>query len=157
MLEFFAIELPKTGRQPRTLEFVLATIVAILGSYIARAVVLAVAAEWSPVTGKYPPFHHQDYLLPTIAITALACAAWPASTLISTHGRRLFLAVVAAGTSTFIALDVSGDETTGPAVTGVAVAVHIAIALVIYPSLVFLSPQWPLRQPRYEWEGFRGE
>jgi hypothetical protein len=147
---FLGVDWPKRAHQPRPIEFVMASIVAISGSLIACIVVVTLTSRWFPLALKNSHMQFADYYVPIIVTVAIGCAAWPVVTWISSRGRRLFLCVGIAVVVLIVALDVWIFDANRPVATAaIMVAMHLGVALVTYLSLVFLAPQWPRREPRY--------
>jgi hypothetical protein len=135
-------DLPAGRAQPSIVRFVSASLVAIGGSLLAcRLLVLAAVAVF-PSTAGYPHFQFADYAKLTIIGVILACLAWPAMTFVSSRARLPFLALTVLVVIGSLAPDAwilyKGQPVDG---VGVLVAMHFALALVTYPSLVFIAPQ----------------
>lgn len=139
---FFALDFPTGRQQPSLWRFVVAVIVAVGGSLIACAVLVAVGTAVFPMTIGYGHFVFADYSKLVIIGVLIACASWPLVTLISSRAARLFLILTIAVTIVSFAPDLWILHT-GQVAEGVLVlaVMHVAVALVTLPALVFIAPQ----------------
>jgi hypothetical protein len=139
---FFALDFPAGRMQPSLWRFLLATIVAVVGSLAVCAVLVIVGTAVFPSTVGYAHFAFADYSRLTIIGVLVACAAWPIVTLASSKGARLFLWLAVIVTIVSLAPDAwilyNGQSAEGVLVLAV---MHIAIAFVTYPALVKIAPQ----------------
>jgi hypothetical protein len=149
---FLSIDSPRRGRQPKTLELILAVIVSLSGAALVCILIALVTAHLFPHTVKYLTLQHFDNGTPMIVGTAVACALWPLSTLISSQGKRVFLCLMSAATLLVVSLDLSTASAGEPSLVElVTVVIHIVIAVVVFLSMVLLSPQWPPPPRVYDW------
>jgi len=132
---------PDTHRPPRARNVVVATVMAIVGSLIADAVLVAVGEVVFPSTKGYVHFQFADYTKLTVVGVVIACLAWPVVTRISSAPRWLFLRLAVLVTAVLLLPDlwllVRGAP---PLAVLVLVLMHLAIAVVTYTSLVHLAP-----------------
>lgn len=135
-------DLPAGRAQPHLGRFAIATIVAVVLSLGACALLVAIGTAVFPSTAGYDHFRFGDYGKLTIIGVILACAAWPLMTLVSSRARGPFLLLTVAVTIVGLAPDV-WIALRGQSVEAVAVlaAMHVALALITYPALVFIAPQ----------------
>jgi hypothetical protein len=120
---------------------VVATVVAVVGSLLADAVLVAVGEAVFPSTKGYVHFQFADYAKLTVVGVLIACLAWPVVTRISSAPRWLFLRLAVLVTAVLLLPDVwllvKGEA---PLAVLVLVLMHLAIAVVTYTSLVGLAP-----------------
>jgi uncharacterized membrane protein YraQ (UPF0718 family) len=130
---------PHPGPTPARL--VLASLVALVGSLIADALLVAAGKAVFPSTKHYVHFQPADYGKLTIIGVVIACAAWPIVTRISPSPRWLFLRMAIAVTVVLYVPDAYLLSIHQPA-KGVAVlmCMHLAIAIVTYNALVRIAP-----------------
>ena len=130
---------PKTP--PPTLAVVVATVVAIVGSLAADAVLVSVGVSVYPKTKGYSHFQFADYSKLTIIGVLIACVGWPIVARISSQPKWLFLRAAVIVTAVLFLPDVA-IWYLGQSAQAVFVLVwmHIAIAVVTYLSLILLAP-----------------
>jgi hypothetical protein len=120
---------------------VLATVVAVAGSLLADAALVAIGQAVFPSTKGYVHFQFPDYAKLTVVGVVVACLAWPVVARISSAPRWLFLRLAVLVTVVLLLPDVwlllKGEP--GLAVL-VLMVMHLAIAVVTYNSLVHLTP-----------------
>lgn len=130
-----------SDRQPRALLVVVATMVSIVGSLVADAVLVAVGTTIFPSTTGFAHFQFGDYAKLTVIGVIIACAAWPIVTRITSTPWWLFFRMAIAVTLVLwlpdLYLLVGGQPVKAVAVL---MAMHLAIALVTYNALVHLAP-----------------
>jgi hypothetical protein len=128
-------------RQPSGLRVVLATVVSIVGSLLADALIVVVAQALVPSDKGYAHFQFSDYAKLTVIGVIIACVAWPITTRITSRPRWMFLRMAMLVTLVLWLPDVYILVKGQP---GKAVAflflMHLAIALVTYNALVHLAP-----------------
>lgn len=135
-------DLPMGRSQPRAWRWAVATIVAVLLSLVACAVLVVIGRAVFPATAGYEHYAFADYGKLTIIGVVLACLAWPAVTLISSRAVRPFLLLTVVVTIVGLAPDayILYRGQSAQAVL-ILVLMHIALALVTFPALVLLAPQ----------------
>lgn len=128
-------------RPPSTARVVLATIVSILGSLSADALIVRIFESAIPSTKSYVHYQFGDYAKLTVIGVGIACAAWPIVTRITSEPRWMFFRMAIGVTLVLwlpdVYLLVKGQP--AQAVTGLFL-MHLAIALVTYNALVHLAP-----------------
>jgi len=146
----FSLDLPAGRLQPVLWRFLLASVVAILASLAACAILGLFGVAAFPSTAGYEHYSFADYGKFTIAGVGLACVAWPAVTWLTSRARRLYLWLAIAVTIVGLAPDgwILLRGAPAPAVF-VLVLMHLALALITYPAMVFIAPQPRVpREPR---------
>jgi hypothetical protein len=140
-LDFAPRQRPPSG--PRV---VLATLVSLIGSLAADALIVVIFQAAFPATKGYPHYQFSDYGKLTVIGVIIACVAWPVVTRITSEPRWMFLRMAVLVTLVLWLPDVyilvSGQP--AKAVAGLFL-MHLAIALVTYNALVRLAP---VRAPR---------
>jgi hypothetical protein len=141
-LSRIGIDLPAGARQPGLVRFIIAIVVAIGVSLLACAALVAIGIRVFPATVGYAHFQFADYGKLTIIGVFLACLAWPVTTWFASRARALFLALTILVTIVGLAPDAwilyKGQPLDA---VGVLVAMHFALAVITYCSLVFIAPQ----------------
>ena len=148
VFRFFALDFPAGKRQPALWRFVVAVVVAVVGSLAACAVLVVIGTMAFPATVGYSHFAFGDYSRLVIIGVLAACAAWPVVTLVSSRAARLFLWLTVAVTIASFAPDLWILHT-GQVAQGVLVlaVMHVAVALVTFPALVKIAPQRGMAHP----------
>jgi hypothetical protein len=127
--------------QPSGIRLLLATVVSIVGSLLADALIVVIAEAVFPGTKGYAHFQFADYAKLTVIGVIIACVAWPVTTRITSRPRWMFFWMAVAVTLVLWLPDVyilmQGQP--GNAV-GALFVMHLAIALVTYNALVHLAP-----------------
>ena len=140
-LERFHVDFDPAPRQPGTVAVVLATVVAIVGSLVADAVLVAIGKAVFPSTSHYQHYQFSDYSKLTVIGVIFACIGWPIVTRISSHPRWLFLRLAVLVSAVLLLPDVAilarGDSAEAVLVL---VLMHLAIAVVTYQALIRLAP-----------------
>lgn len=131
-------------RQPERGRLVLASVVALAGSLVADALLVALGEAVFPSTEGFVHFRFPDYATLTVLGVLAACAAWPVVTRLSFAPRWLFVRLAVLVTVLVWLPDLwlllRHEPPRGVAVLAV---MHLAIALVTYNSLVHLAPVRP--------------
>jgi hypothetical protein len=134
-------------RQPLTGRVVLATIVSIVGSLLADALLVAIGEAVFPSTRGYVHFRFSDYARLTVIGVIIAGVAWPIVTRITSQPRWMFFRMAILVTAVLWLPDVYilllGQP---PKAVAVLFVMHLAIALVTYNALVHLAPIRRLRR-----------
>jgi hypothetical protein len=140
-LDLVKVDFTPRHRQPTWSRVVLATLVALVGSLAADAVLVGIAKAAVPSLREYGHFAFADYAKLTIVGVIIACLAWPVVTRISSAPRWLFFRLAIAVTLVLLLPDVYIWHQGQPA-KGVVVlmCMHLAIAVVTYNALVRLAP-----------------
>ena len=126
---------------PTMMSVVLATVVAIVGSLAADAVLVKIGVSIFPATKGYSHFRFSDYSKLTIIGVIIACVGWPIVARISSQPKWLFLRAAVAVTLVLFAPD-AVIWYLGQSASAVFVLVwmHLAIAVVTYLALIILAP-----------------
>ncbi|WP_433876479.1 DUF6069 family protein [Sinomonas atrocyanea] len=136
------LDFPKGRRQPSLARFVVASVVAVVGSVIACAALAAAAIGAMPDLAGYEHFQFGEYTKLTVVGVVLACFAWPAMAWLSSRAWKPFLWLAVAVTVAGLAPDawilLKGQPA---AAVGVLVLMHVALAVITYPALVLIAPQ----------------
>ncbi len=141
---------------PAPLRWLIALIVANVGSLVADAILVAGGKWIFPSTQHFAHFQFSDYARLTIVGVTIACIAWPVVTWISSQPRWLFLRLAVLVTLVLWLPDLwilhQGEPIRG---VGVLMLMHLAIAFTTYPALVRLAPvgspgRRPVLAPREE-------
>jgi hypothetical protein len=141
VLNLVRLDFAPRHRPPSGARVVLATIVSIVGSLAADALIVVIFQAAFPSTKGYPHYQLGDYGKLTIIGVIIACIAWPVVTRITSEPRWMFLRMAVLVTLVLWLPDVyilvNGQP--GQAVAGLFL-MHLAIALVTYNALVRLAP-----------------
>ncbi|KHK96389.1 hypothetical protein LK09_15560 [Microbacterium mangrovi] len=142
ILTFFRIDLPGARCQPRAWRFLVATLVAVVGSVAACAVLAQVGMLAYPSTRGYDHFRFADYTKLTVIGVVIASLGWPLAAALSSRARRLYFWAAVAVTVVSFAPDgwilIHGQS---PAGVFILAVMHVAVAVVTYWSLVLIAPQ----------------
>jgi len=132
----------------------LATVAAVAGTLGADALLVVIGQAAFPGTRGYVHFQFPDYAKLTVIGVAIACAAWPVVTRISSDPRWLFFRMAILVTLVLWLPDVYILVRGQPAdAVAVLFLMHLAIALVTYNLLVQLAPPRPARSPTSDLPG----
>ncbi len=147
--DYFRLNLPRGGRQPAVGRFLIAAVVAIIASLAACAAIVAIGVTIFPATAGYDHFRFLDYAKLTVPGVVCAALSWPIVTLFSTQARRLFawltVVVTLGGMAPDLWILYRGAP---PEAVLVLVIMHLALAAVTYPALVYIAPQRRESSPR---------
>jgi hypothetical protein len=142
--ELLRIDLKPTHGQPSALRVLLASIVALVGSLVADAILVALGKAVFPSTKDYSHFVFSDYGKLTVIGVIVACIGWPIVTRISSSPRWLFFRLAIVVTLVLFLPDLYILKQGQPAkAVAVLMCMHVAIALVTYNALVHLAPIGP--------------
>jgi hypothetical protein len=126
---------------PSTAAVLLASLVAIVGSLLADALLVVVGTHLFPSTKGYAHFQFSDYAKLTVIGVIIACVGWPVVARITSRPTWLYLRLAVVTTLVLWLPDLyiwhAGQP--GKAVF-VLMCMHVAIAFVTYVSLVYLAP-----------------
>ncbi len=146
-LRIFRVDPGARPTPPSPLRWVVALILANVGSLISDAILVAFGKWIFPSTQNFPHFQFSDYAKLTIVGVTIACIAWPVVTWISSQPRWLFLRLAVLVTLVLWLPDLwilhQGEPIRG---VGILMLMHLAIALITYPTLVRVAPAGPLRE-----------
>jgi len=144
--DLLRIDFKPKHAQPSVLRVLLSTVVALVGSLVADAILVAIAKAVFPSTKDYPHFVFSDYGKLTVVGVIVACIAWPIVTRISSAPRWLFFRLAIVVTLVLFLPDLYILKQGQPAkAVAVLMCMHLAIALVTYNALVHLAPVGPER------------
>src|SRR5665213_3911172 len=90
LLKLFHVDFAPRLQPPWSL-VALATVVSLVGSIVADALLVAIGTRVFPSTKGYGHFHFSDYSKLTIIGVLIACVGWPIVTRITSTPRWLFL------------------------------------------------------------------
>jgi hypothetical protein len=141
VLAAFRVDFAPENKQPTAARVLIATIVSIVGSLSADAVLVAIGTRIFPSTSGYVHFRFSDYARLTVIGVVIACVAWPVVTRISSAPRWVFFRMAVLSTAVLWLPDLyilaKGQP---PKAVLVLMVMHLAIALVTYNALVRLAP-----------------
>jgi Family of unknown function (DUF6069) len=138
------VDLPSDRRRPSKVGFAVATVVSIVGSLLADALLVSVATVLFPSTKGYVHFQFSDYGKLTVLGVVVACVAWPIVTRISSSPRWVFVRMAVLVTIVLLLPDVWILLQGQPAESvSVLMVMHLAIAVVTYNALVWIAPPRP--------------
>jgi len=150
VLDLVRLDFAPYHRQPSNGRVVLATVLSIVGSLLADALLVVIAQALWPSTKGYDHFQFADYSKLTIIGAIIACAAWPVTTRITSQPRWMFFRMAVLVTLVLWLPDVYILIQGQPAkAVGTLFVMHVAIALVTYSALVYLAPVRVLRRPSH--------
>lgn len=138
-LALFKLDFAPTA-EPSWARWLIASVVAIAGSVLADAALVAIGTKIFPSTVGYVHFRFSDYAKLTVIGCVIACVAWPIVTRISSQPRWLFFRMAIVVTLVLFLPDlwILVHGAPGKAVL-VLLAMHLAIAVVTYNALVHLA------------------
>jgi hypothetical protein len=156
VLTWSKVDFHPSHRQPEWWRVAVATVLAIVGSLLACAALVAIGEHVWPATKGFVHFQFSDYGKLTLVGVLGACAAWPIVTRISSAPRWLFFRLAVLVTLVLWLPDV-WIWMKGESVAGVAVLVlmHLAIAVVTYNVLVRVAPVGPAEERQERGAGLK--
>ena len=141
VLDAFHVDFVPADPQPSWSRWVVATVVALVGSLGADWALAAIGKRVFPSTAHFVHFQFADYAKLTVIGVVIACIGWPVVTRITSRPRWLFLRLAVLVTLVLLLPDVwiwlQGESARGILVL---VAMHLAIAVVTYNALVRIAP-----------------
>jgi hypothetical protein len=139
---YLRLDFPWGSAQPGPVRFVAATVIAVFGSVLACWAISKVTIALIPSVAGYEHLQVGDYTRLTVIGVLVASIAWPLVTLAASRARRLFFWLAVLVTIVSLAPDLWILHQ-GQPIPGVAalMVMHIALALVTYPVIVFGAPQ----------------
>ena len=119
---------------------ILASVLSVIGSLAADALLVVIGQAVFPSTRGYGHFQFSDYAKLTVIGVIIACVAWPIVTRISSSPRWLFFRLAILVTLVLLLPDlfILNRGAPGRAVA-VLVVMHLAIAVVTYNCLVHIA------------------
>ena len=140
-LSAIRLDFSPSHQQPSAIRVVVATVVAIAGSLIADALLVAIGTALFPTTKGYVHFQFSDYAKLTVIGVLIACAAWPIVTRVTSLPTWLFTRLAVLVTLVLLLPDVWLLRQHQPRdAVIVLVLMHVAIAFVTYFALVRIAP-----------------
>ena len=140
-LAVLAIDFDPRHDHPAAGRLALATSVAVIGSLLANALLVAIGTTVFPATKGFPHFAFSDYGTLTVIGVVLACASWPIVSRISSVPRWVFFRLAVVVTLVLWLPDIWILIHGEPAhAVLVLMLMHLAIAFITYPTLVHLAP-----------------
>lgn len=140
-LRLARVDFTPSHRQPSNGRVLVATAAAIAAALLCDAVLVTIGQAMLPSTKGYEHFAFPDYAKLTVIGVVVACAAWPAVTRVTSAPRWLFAHLAVLVTLVLLLPDVwLLARHQPPKAVAVLVAMHLAIAVVTYASLVLLAP-----------------
>jgi hypothetical protein len=128
-------------RQPVLAKVALATVVSLIGSLAADAVLVVFGTHVFPSTKGYVHFQIHDYAKLTIIGIVIACVAWPLVVRYSSSPRWLFLRLAIVVTLVLLLPDLYILHQGQPfKAVGFLMLMHLAIGVITYNALVRLAP-----------------
>jgi len=147
ILDRVHIDFVPADPQPSWARWALASVVAVVGSLVADALLVVLGKAVFPGTKHFVHFQFSDYGKLTVVGVVVACVGWPVVTRVSSLPRWVFLRAAVAVTLVLLVPDVyiwhNGESPHGVLVLMV---MHVAIALVTYNALVRIAPAGPPRR-----------
>jgi hypothetical protein len=148
LLAAFGIDFKPQHEHPSWFRWVVATVVAVAGSLLTDAILVAIGTTVFPSTKGFVHFEFSDYGKLTVIGVVLACVAWPIVCRISSVPRWFFFRLAIVVTLVLWLPDlwilIHGEPIKA---VGVLMLMHLAIAFVTYPTLVHVAPTHPHREP----------
>jgi hypothetical protein len=131
------LDLSPPHRQPKALAVAVATVVSVVLSLLADALLVRAGTTLFPTTKGYVHFRFSDYSKLTIIGVIAACVAWPIVTRLSSAPRWVY-ARLAVGVSAVLLLPDLYIWTQGQSARAVLVlmAMHLAIAIITFNVVV---------------------
>ena len=140
-LDLLRIDWRPQHAPPSAARVLLATVVALVGSLLADALLVALGKALFPSTKNYPHIVFSDYGKLTVIGVLIACIGWPIVTRISSSPRWLFFRLAIVVTLVLFLPDLYILKQGQPAkAVAVLMCMHVAIALVTYNALVHIAP-----------------
>jgi hypothetical protein len=141
VLSLVRVDFPSEPALPTPARLALASVVSLVGSVGVDALLVVVGTGVFPSTKGYVHFRFSDYGKLTAIGVVIACVGWPVVTWLSSSARWLFLRLAIAVTLVLWLPDLWILSKGQPAkAVAVLMAMHLAIAVVTYNSLVHLAP-----------------
>jgi hypothetical protein len=140
LLQLVKVDFAPRHRQPSWVSVLVASVVALVGSLLADAALVAIGTRVFPSTKGYVHFQFSDYSKLTIIGVVVACVGWPVITRISSAPRWIYfrLAIVVTLVLFLPDLWILHGGAPGRAVA-VLMVMHLAIAVVTYNSMVWIA------------------
>jgi hypothetical protein len=141
VLDLVHLDFAPEHQPPSGGRVVLATVVSLVGSLLADALLVVIAQAVFASSKGYSHFQFADYGKLTVIGVIIACIAWPITTRITSQPRWMFFRMAILVTLVLWLPDVYILVNGQPAkAVGFLFVMHLAIALVTYNALVRLAP-----------------
>ena len=141
LLDRVHIDFVPAEPQPSWIRWILASVVAVVGSLAADALPVAAGKAVFPGTAHFAHYAFADYAKLTVIGVLIACVGWPVVTRVSSRPRWVYLRAAVVVTAVLLVPDLyiwlQGESGRGVLVL---VAMHLAIAVVTYNALVRIAP-----------------
>jgi Family of unknown function (DUF6069) len=139
--DLLRIDFQPKHTQPSTVRVLLATVVALVGSLAADAILVAIAKAVVPSIKDYSHFAFSDYGKLTVIGVIIACVAWPVVARFTDAPRWLFCRLAVLVTLVLLLPDVYIlNQGQPPRAVAVLMVMHLAIGLITYNLLVNVAP-----------------
>jgi hypothetical protein len=139
------VDFAPSHRQPAGARVIAASVVSVIGSLAADALLVVIGTAIFPSTKGYGHFQFSDYAKLTVIGVAIACLAWPVVTRISSAPRWLFFRLAIAVTLVLWLPDLYILYRGAPGrAVAVLMVMHLAIALITYNCLVHIAKVEPV-------------
>ncbi len=149
LFDYAQIDFKPQHRPPKTAAVAIATLIAIVGSLIADALLVAIGKAVFPSTKNYEHFHFSSYSKLTIIGVIFAGIGWPIIARICVHPRWLYFRLAIVVTAVLLLPDlyllIKGNSVSA---VFILVLMHFAIAIVTYNAMVRLAPARHRRRRR---------
>ena len=144
LISLARVDFSPPHRPPSAVRVSLATLMSVLGSLLADALLVAIGERVFPGTKGYGHFRFSDYAKLTVIGVIIASVAWPVVARLSSAPRWLFfrMAILVTLFLWLPDLYILHQGQSGQAVA-VLMVMHLAIALVTYNLLVHVAPVRP--------------
>jgi hypothetical protein len=130
--------------QPSVVRVTLATVVSLLGSLAADAIIVAIGEAVFPTTKGYPHFRFGDYATLTIIGVLVAALGWPILTRVSSQPRWIYSRLAALVTLVLLLPDFwLLHQSQPPKAVLILMIMHLAIAVVTYLTVVNIAATDP--------------
>ena len=103
LLDRVHIDFVPADPQPSWVRWALASVVAVVGSLVADAVIVALGKKVFPGTEHFAHFQFSDYAKLTVVGVVVACVGWPVVTRVSSRPRWVFCWAAVAVTMVLLA------------------------------------------------------
>jgi hypothetical protein len=128
-------------RQPSVVRVVIATVIAVAGALAADAILVALCTRVFPGTAGYSHFQFHDYAKLTIIGVVIGAVGWPVLTRISSAPKWLYRRLMILISLVLFLPDAwLLIHHQPPKAVAVLMLMHVAIAAVIYSTMVNIAP-----------------
>ena len=142
------VDFAPAHRQPTAMRVIVASVLSVIGSLAADALLVVIGQAMFPSTKGYGHFQFSDYAKLTVIGVIIACVAWPIVTRISSSPRWLFFRLAILVTLVLLLPDLFILYRGAPGrAVAVLVVMHLAIAVVTYNCLVHIAKVEPAERP----------